>query len=232
MQSFLDEGATVHFCSRTQSDVQAANDRHSKSHPGKAFGQALDSSNADQVASWVASCVSQSNRIDAIVANVSALALADSQEAWQSAFNTDMLGTVALVNASLPHLKESKGVVLTISSVSGRIIDFTAAPSPYGPFKAALIHYTAQLAHKHAPDGIRAVTVSPGNIYIEDGIWGDVERKSPEFFKGELAKNPLGRMGKAEEIADVVVFLASGRAGFVSGSNVVVDGALGTGVQF
>ena len=142
-----------------------------------------------------------------------------------------MLGTVSLVNACLPHLEKTKGNIITISSVSGRDIDFTAA-SPYGPFKAALIHYTAQLAYTLAPKGVRANSVSPGNIYIEDGVWGRIEKGNPELFKAQVEKNPMGRMGKASEIADAVVFLASDRASFVSGSNLVVDGSLCTGVQF
>lgn len=110
-------------------------------------------------------------------------------------------------------------------------MDFTA-PSPYGAFKAALIHYTAQLATTFASKGVRANTVSPGNIYIEDGVWGGIERDNNKLFEEQLGKNPMGRMGKAEEIADAVVWLSSERAGFVSGSNLVVDGALCTGVQF
>lgn len=106
------------------------------------------------------------------------------------------------------------------------------APSPYGALKAALIHYTAQLAHTLAPKGIRANTVSPGNIYIEDGVWGEVERGMPDLFKSQMALNPMGRMGKPEEIANMILFAASERAGFVSGANLVVDGALCTGVQF
>jgi len=98
--------------------------------------------------------------------------------------------------------------------------------------KAALIHYTSQLAHKYAPQGVRANTVSPGNIYVEDGVWGGIEKSMPDFFKKQLGENPLGRMGRAEEVADMVVFLASERAGFVTGSNVVVDGGLAQGVQF
>lgn len=120
--------------------------------------------------------------------------------------------------------------MLITATVSGRDVDFTA-PGPYGAFKAALVHYTAQLAHTLAPKGIRANTVSPGNIYIADGVWGAVEKDSPEFFKSQLAKNPMGRMGKPEEIGNVVVFLASEKASFISGTNLVVDGALCTGVQ-
>ena len=141
------------------------------------------------------------------------------------------MGTVTLIEKCLPYLEESKGNIVTISSVSGRDIDFTA-PSPYGAFKAALIHYMAQLAHTLAHKGVRANTVSPGNIYVEDGVWGNTEQTNPEFFAEQLAKNVSGRMGKASEIADAVVWLSSERASFVSGSNLVIDGSLCTGVQF
>lgn len=167
-----------------------------------------------------------------MVANVSALAISNDDAAWQGAFATDLMGTRALVDAALPYLEVSKGSVVTIASVSGRVLDFTALPSPYGPMKAALIHYTAQLARTGAPKGIRANTVSPGNIYVEDGVWGNVEREQPDFFKKQWAENPLGRMGRAEEVADAVVFLASKRAGFVTGANMLVDGGLSQGIQF
>lgn len=74
--------------------------------------------------------------------------------------------------------------------------------------------------------------MSPGNIYIADGVWGGVEKGDPELFKSQMTKNPMGRMGRPEEIADTVLFLASRRASFISGANIVVDGALCTGVQF
>ena len=135
-----------------------------------------------------------------------------------------------MIQSSLPHLAATKGNIVFISSVSGRDIDFTA-PGPYGPCKAALIHHTQSLAYKLAPKGIRANVCSPGNTYIEDGVFGEIERDAPEFFKSQLAKNPMGRMGTAEEMADAVLFLASERASFVSGVNFVVDGALCTGVQ-
>ena len=227
VQSFLAEGATVHYCSRTQADLATA---HSSE---RAHGSVVDVSNPDQVASWVQSSAAQSNgEVDVVVANVSALVMGDDPADWHKAFGTDMMGTHSLVNAALPYLQKSKGNVITISSVSGRIIDFTANPSPYGAMKAALIHYTSQLAHKYAPDGVRANTVSPGNIYVEDGVWGGIEKSMPEFFKKQMSENPLGRMGKAEEVADMVVFLASERAAFVTGSNVVVDGGLAQGIQF
>lgn len=231
VRGFLREGATVHFCSRTAKDVTATNEKLAKEFPdAKAIGSPVDVSNHTQLTDWVESCAKESGRIDVVVANVSVLAMENTVEKWQATFQTDVMGTVSLIEAALPELEKTKGNVVAISSVSGRDIDFTA-PGPYGAMKAALVHYMAQLSVKLAPKGIRANTCSPGNIYIEDGVWGNVERDMPDFFKEQLGKNPMGRMGKAEEIADAVLFLASERASFVSGTNLVVDGALSMGVQ-
>jgi 3-oxoacyl-[acyl-carrier protein] reductase len=216
----LEEGAYVYLCSRTEEDVKSTISALASSTSGRASGAAVDVSKPAQVERWISKIVEQRKRLDVIVSNVSSISVTDTPEAWSTAFQVDMLGTVSLVNASLPHLEKTKGNIITISSVSGRDIDFTAT-SPYGAFKAALIHYTAQLAHTLAPKGVRANTVSPGNVYIADGVWGGIEKE-----------NPMGRMGKASEIANAVVFLASEKASFISGTNLVVDGSLCTGVQF
>ncbi|KAK0122426.1 hypothetical protein ONS95_010662 [Cadophora gregata] len=234
VEGFLAEGAFVHFCSRTNADVEDAAKELATlalQSSGTISGATVDITQATQVKDWVMQVSASEGQIDAVVSNVSSLSVSNTPEDWNTAYNTDMLGTVSLIDACLPYLEKTKGSIITISSVSGRDVDFTA-PSPYGAFKAALIHYTAQLAHTLASKGIRANTVSPGNIYIEDGVWGDIEEGDPELFKNQLAKNPMGRMGKASEVADVVVFLTSERASFVSGTNVVVDGSLCTGVQF
>jgi 3-oxoacyl-[acyl-carrier protein] reductase len=196
-----------------------------------ASGAVVDVSKQEEVTNWVSNIVKEEKEIHVIVSNVSSLSIPNTPEAWASAYQTDLMGTVSLIKAALPHLEKSKGNIITISSVSGRDVDFTA-PGPYGTFKAALIHYTAQLAHTLAPKGVRANTVSPGNIYIADGVWGGVEKGNPELFKSQIGKNPIGRMGKPEEIANTVLFLASEKASFISGTNLIVDGALCTGVQF
>ena len=74
--------------------------------------------------------------------------------------------------------------------------------------------------------------LSPGNIYFEDGVWGRTEASNPDFFKKQVAANPMGRMGKPEEVASAAVYLASPASSFVSGTNLVVDGALTLGVQY
>ena len=85
-----------------------------------------------------------------------------------------------------------------------------------------------QLAEK----GIRANSVSPGNTYFEGGVWASIETGNPELFKTAVGLNPTGHMGTPDEVADAVVFLASPRASRISGTNLVVDGALTRGIQF
>jgi len=119
--------------------------------------------------------------------------------------------------------------VLFRSSVSGREVDFTG-PS-YGAFKAALVHYAQGQAMKLAPKGIRVNTVSPGNTYFDGGVWQSIEQNNPDLFAEALSMNPMGRMARPDEIARGVVFLASPAASFISGTNLVIDGALTKGVQ-
>lgn len=228
----------MHFCSRTATDVERATTALSTGGGGGvAHGSVVDISQPAQVADWVHTvAVQHDGRIDVVVSNVSALSVPDTAASWDATIQTDVRGTHALVEAALPFLKQARsrgggGSIVNISSVSGRYVDFTA-PGPYGACKAALLHYTSQLGHALAKDGVRANSVSPGNIYVEDGFWGNAERDMPELFARQLAENPMGRMGKPEEVADAVLWLASDRASFVSGTNLLVDGAVSPAVQF
>jgi len=74
--------------------------------------------------------------------------------------------------------------------------------------------------------------VSPGNVYFADGVWGRIERDTPEVFAQCLAQNPLGRMATPQEVANAVAFLASTAASFTTGTDLLVDGGLTRGVQF
>jgi NAD(P)-dependent dehydrogenase (short-subunit alcohol dehydrogenase family) len=82
------------------------------------------------------------------------------------------------------------------------------------------------LAHKLVGKGIRVNAVSPGNTYFEGGIWQNIEKGVPDLFKTAMSLNPTGRMGTAEEVATGVVFLASPLASRISGTNLIIDGAL------
>ena len=192
---------------------------------------ALDIADADGLKAWVGESAAALGGLDIVVANVSALSIGADEESWRRGFEVDMMGCVRLVEAAMPFLEKSKAAaVVSISSVSGREIDFAAGP--YGAFKAALIHYTQGLAYRLAGKGIRANTVSPGNTYFEGGVWNQIKDGNPELYKTSLDLNPTGRMGTPQEMANAVAFLVSPAASFVTGTNLVVDGALTRGVQF
>jgi NAD(P)-dependent dehydrogenase (short-subunit alcohol dehydrogenase family) len=224
------EGASVALCARTDSDVDTAVERL-RGQGATVTGCVADVGDGPALTQWVSDSAAELGGVDIVVANVSALAIGESEENWRKSFDVDMLGTVRLVNAALPLLEKSSAPsIVTVSSVSGREIDFAAGP--YGTFKAAIVHYTQGLAHQLAGKGIRANSVSPGNTYFPGGVWENIEQTDPELFSQALALNPTGRMAKPEEIARAVVFLASPAASFVTGTNLVVDGALTRGVQF
>ena len=229
VQTLAAEGAHVAFCARNADEVaQAVKDF--AGHGVKISGRAVDVGDGPALAAWVTDVAAEFGGIDIVVANVSALAIAADEAAWQRGFEIDMMGTVRLINAAMPVLEKSgKASIVTISSVSGREIDF--ASGPYGAFKAAIVHYTQGLAYHLAGKGIRANSVSPGNTYFSGGVWNQIETSNPEFFKMALGMNPTGRMGTPQEMANAAAFLASPAASFITGTNLVVDGALTKGVQ-
>lgn len=223
------EGANVSICARDRSEVDETVAALS-ARGVKATGSALDVSDAGALKGWVGAAADEFGGLDIVIANVSALAIGGDEESWRKSFEVDMMHTVRTVDAAMPHLEASKAAaIVTISSVSGREIDFAAGP--YGTFKAAIVHYTQGLAYQLAAKGIRANSVSPGNTFFEGGVWDQIKSGNRELYDSALALNPTGRMGRPEEMARPAVFLASPAASFVTGTNLVVDGALTRGVQ-
>jgi 3-oxoacyl-[acyl-carrier protein] reductase len=222
------EGAKVAFCARTEADVvKAEEELRAAGHD--VTGTTLDVADADALTGWVAASAERYGGIDVVVANVSALSIGTGHEHWRPSFEVDLMHTVRMVDAALPHLEASGvGSIIAISSVSGREIDFAAGA--YAVMKAALVHYMSGLAHQFAGK-VRANTVSPGNTYFDGGVWHGIEQGNPDLFTTALALNPTGRMARPEEIAYGVVMLASPRASFVTGTHLVIDGALTRGVQ-
>jgi 3-oxoacyl-[acyl-carrier protein] reductase len=225
-----DEGAHVAICARNAGEVQATV-AGIEAKGVKGFGAAVDVADKQALESFIGASAAALGGIDILVANVSALAVEDNEEAWRKGFETDMMHTVRAANAALPFLEKSKAPsIVIVSSVSGREVDFTGPA--YGAFKAALIHYAQRLAFQLAPKMIRVNTVSPGNTYFEGGVWQHIENNLPDLFKQAMALNPTGRMATPEEIGRGIVFLASPASSFTTGTNLVIDGALTRGVQF
>ena len=230
VEAFAAEGANVAFCARDAAEI-AETEAALADSGVKVEDAVLDMGDGDGVAAWVDSVTGRFGGLDAVVSNVSALAIPDTAENWEASLRVDLMGTVRLMQAAIPHVRRSDSPSLVaISSVSGREVDF--ASGPYGTVKTALIGYMAGLASQLAESGIRANTVSPGNTYFDGGVWQGIESGSPEMFTESLALNPTGRMGTPQEVADVVVFVSSPRASRMTGANVLVDGGLSRGIQF
>lgn len=224
---FAAEGANVAICARNADEVKAAVGELAKAGV-KAWGRAVDVADPDALKSWIEDAAAALGGIDVLVANVSALAVGSAPEIWEASFRVDVMHTVHAVQAATPYLEKSTAAsIVIVSSVSGMQVDFTGG---YGAIKAALIHYSKALSNQLIGKGIRTNVVSPGNVYFDGGIWQQIEKGDPDFFASMLAANPTGRMGTAQEIANGIVFLASPAAGRISGANLVIDGALTTGV--
>jgi NAD(P)-dependent dehydrogenase (short-subunit alcohol dehydrogenase family) len=221
---FAAEGADVSICARKKEDVAAAVAALTAKGV-KAFGQPLDVADGVALKAWIEATSAELGGLDALVCNVSALAVGDTAETWEKSFQTDMMHSVNAVQAAVPFLEKSgAGSIVLISSVSGFEVDFAAGS--YGAIKAALIHYAKGLSRQLVAKGIRVNCVSPGNTYFEGGIWQNIENNMPDLFKSTLSVNPTGKFGTAEEVAHGVVFLSSPMASRISGTNLVIDGAL------
>ena len=223
-EGFAAEGADVSICARNAGEVAAAV-ALLQAKGVKAFGRALDVADGPSLSAWITSSAGELGGIDALVCNVSALAVGDSAETWEKSFRTDMMHSVNAVAAAVPFLEKSTcGSIVLISSVSGFEVDFAAGS--YGAFKAALIHYAKGLSRQLVGRGIRVNCVSPGNTYFDGGIWQTIEKNMPDLFNSTLNVNPTGKFGTPAEVANGVVFLSSPVASRISGTNLVIDGAL------
>jgi NAD(P)-dependent dehydrogenase (short-subunit alcohol dehydrogenase family) len=223
-EMFAEEGANIAICARNADEVGKVATLL-KAKGVKALGQPVDVGDPVALKAWVEDAAGEFGGIDILVCNVSALAVGDTAETWEKSFRVDMMHTVNSVAAALPYLEKSKSAsIVIVSSVSGFEVDFAAGS--YGAFKAALIHYAKGLSMQLIGKGIRVNAVSPGNTYFEGGIWSNIESGNPELFKMAMSLNPTAKMGTPREVAAGVVFVASPIASRISGTNLIIDGAL------
>jgi len=224
------EGCDVAICARhreavdqTVAQLQAAGVR--------ATGGVVDVADLAALRAWVGEAGAALGGLDIFVANVSALAQGMDEASWRRGFEIDVMGTVFGIEAALPVIEQSQaGSIVVVGSTA--MAEIYGPTRSYAAVKATLVPYVKGLARNLADKNVRANMVSPGNVYFKGGVWNTVEERNPEMFASMLARNPTGRMGTPEEVANAVVFLASPRASFITGTNLIIDGALTQRVQF
>jgi 3-oxoacyl-[acyl-carrier protein] reductase len=133
--------------------------------------------------------------------------------------------TVRMMRLALPHMRGRPGAaVVNVSSISGWTPQLVGS-GQYGAAKAVLIFEAERWALEFVPHGVRVNTVSPGSIMVEGNGWDRYRIANPANYNDYVRGGfPMGRLGSAEEVADVIVFLASPRAHWINGRHVPVDG--------
>nr|WP_210485547.1 SDR family NAD(P)-dependent oxidoreductase [Microvirga antarctica] len=226
---FAAEGAELAICARDPVRVQATAEAL-RAKGCVVHAESVDVSDPESLRRWVAAMADALGGIDIYVSNVSALGTVNDDATWQRSFEVDMRGTVVGIDAALPFIEKSEAGSVVIVNTTGSVQVY-GPPTPYPAVKAAMLAHMKYLSAFLAPKNVRVNAVSPGSIYFEGGVWDRRRQNEPERYERMLKLNPMGRFGKPEEVANAVVFLASPAAAYISGTNLVVDGASTTRVQ-
>jgi 3-oxoacyl-[acyl-carrier protein] reductase len=222
------EGCDLALCARGAEPLEAL----AKELGGTVYTQAVDVSDEQAVAGFVDAAAEQLSGLDVVVSNVSAGGLKGPDQ-WQLSFQADLMSFVRIAEAAVPHLERSDAAaIVAIGTTSAFDTLPPTSANSYAALKAAVLEHASGLGHALARKGIRVNTVSPGPVDFPGGDWDRLHEARPEFYETIRARIPLGRLGRAEEIARAVTFLASPAASFCNAVNLVVDGGFVSRVQF
>jgi 3-oxoacyl-[acyl-carrier protein] reductase len=226
------EGARVAICARGADALRsaAADLTRIAGRADAVLAVEADVSTAAGAEAFTKQTVSKFGRIDILVNNVGKAGGGDIVSTldaeWQGAFDQTLFPAIRMSRLAVPEMRRAGGgVILMIASVWGRE---SGGRMTYNAVKAAEISLAKAMSQQLAKDNIRVNSVAPGSTLFEGGSWWKRQQEDPagiaEFVRREL---PLGRFGKAEEVGDVVAFLASPRASLITGACIAVDGGQG-----
>lgn len=221
--AFARAGASVAICARGAETLEVTRKELEAAGAPTAYAAPVDLAKAEDIARFIPAAAEALGGINVLVNNASGFASSDDDEGWAASFNVDMLATVRASQAALPYLERSSdAAIVNVSSISA--LRAAKRNPPYAAIKAAIDSYTASQARNYADRGIRANAVAPGSIEFPGGVWDQRKTSNPDLYNGTLAQIPFGRMGYPEEVAELILFLGSRRASWITGQSIVVDG--------
>jgi 3-oxoacyl-[acyl-carrier protein] reductase len=219
---FAGAGAAVSICARGAESLAETRAELAKLGP-TAHAETCDLADEAAVTRYIAEAAEALGGIDILVNNASGFGMSDDEAGWEASVAVDLMATVRASRAAIPHIERGTGgSIVNISSISG----YRSSPRspPYAAVKAALFNYTTTQAAVLARKGIRVNCVAPGSIEFPGGTWEKRKTDNPKLYNRILESIPFGRMGHPAEVANVVLFLASPLAGWVTGQTITVDG--------
>ncbi len=229
--AFAAEGCALAICARGEEALTRAA-AELRARGVSVHDAVVDVADGDALAGFVHAADVALGGLDVVVSNASAGGRLTGPEQWETSFQTDLLAFVRLAQAATDALLRSKGALVAVATTSASDTSPPSGPGSYGAIKAALIHHAAALSRSLAPRGVRVNVVSPGPIEFPGGSWAQRREDKPEFYQSIRSRVPVGRLGRPEEVAAAVAFLASPVASFCVGTNLVVDGGFLSRVDF
>jgi len=228
-RALVAEGCRVCICARGAerlAEAAVAAEAAAKK-PGMVATVQADVSTGAGVALVIERTVDTFGGLDILVNNVGRAAGGDivgtTDAEWQAALDETLFPAIRASRLAVPHMKaRGGGVILMIASIWGRE---SGGRMTYNAVKAAEISLGKAMAQQLAPDNIRVNSIAPGSIMFPGGSWEKRQQDDPEFIREMIRRDlPFGRLGKDHEVGDVVAFLASPRASWISGASITVDG--------
>jgi 3-oxoacyl-[acyl-carrier protein] reductase len=229
------EGCKVALCSRRADELAAVADEIKSRTGSTAVVVAADVTKPEEIKVAIASTVEQLGRLDILVTNgggpPAGTFVAQSDEAWQKAFELNLMSVVRLIREALPHLQKSgRGRIINMTSSS--VKEPVQALILSNALRAGVVGLAKTLSVELASDGITVNNIAPGRIDTARIRYLDKARAQAQGITEEEAKAasitqiPLGRYGMPEEVANMAVFLASDKAAYVTGTTIPVDGGM------
>ncbi len=220
--AFADEGANVAICAR---GAQALSDVKAEivSRGVNAYAGTCDVGDSAALQQFLSDSNAALGGIDVLVNNPSGFGMSDDEAGWRAGFEVDMMAAVRATQQVTPWIAaRGGGAIIHISSISG--MEGTTRAIPYAAMKAAMISHSKSMALTLAPKNIRVNCVSPGSVEFPGGTWEERKLANDPVYEAVRTGIPHKRLGRPEEIAAVVVFLASSQASWLTGANIPVDG--------